>query len=93
MRAALAKSDVQSADVLAEHLIQLSVSYARPFMTSRGLGRIPARFQRFPRDRGELGYYHGLVMGQRQTLLAHNDLTPYRGALVLTPGHFGRRRL
>ena len=50
---------------------------------------ISKKFESLRDERGELRYYHRLLIDHRKTLLAHTDSTPYCGVRVFTRGRFG----
>jgi len=62
----------------------LAVSYARPFVPGKRnpYGELKKPWSQFP-GRADFAEHHRLLIDARNTLLAHNDLTPHRTPLVL----------
>jgi hypothetical protein len=60
-------------------------SYCRPFTTSHAYGRLGGKWERFP-GKPHLKAHHDRLLEQRHTLLAHNDRTEHRAAIVWTRG-------
>jgi hypothetical protein len=69
----------------------LAVSYARPFVAGEGspYGPLDAKWSKFA-DRPELRPLHEKLLLDRRTLLAHNDRTIHRTALVWPRFNEGR---
>lgn len=66
----------------------MTVSYARPFASSRYFGTLPKRWRTFP-DRPDLADLHERLIATRHSLLAHNDATIHRSTVVFGAGVFG----
>jgi hypothetical protein len=95
----LALTDLQSAKRLADLLLArrhdpaleaglmtgLVVSYARPFASSKAIGVLGQRWQRFG-DRTELKAWHRQLLTLRDKLYAHTETTFVREVHVLPPG-------
>lgn len=65
----------------------LVVSYARPFSRSNRIGRIDERFERFEAPEREA--HHKQLLGLRNKLYAHTDVTILRDVIVFPPGAWG----
>jgi hypothetical protein len=86
LRALLAQ--VQPVDISGRAwglLTGMVVSYARPFTKSYAYGKLEPKWARFP-NRPDLAERHKRLLRMRDTLLAHNDLTPHRRVLFFTTG-------
>jgi hypothetical protein len=68
-------------------LTGMTVAYARPFTSSYAYGRLEAKWAKFP-SRPDLLAHHEQLLERRNTLLAHNDLSPHRATVVWTRGAF-----
>jgi hypothetical protein len=66
-------------------LTGMVASYCRPFTTSHAYGRLGDKWERFP-GKPHLKAHHDRLLAQRHTLLAHNDRTEHRAAIVWTRG-------
>jgi len=69
-------------------LTGLAVTYARPFLESRELGRLESKWSEFP-GRADLKKKHDRLIELRKTLLAHTDETSHRRVAVFTRGAVG----
>ena len=61
------------------------VSYARPFSQSSAYGALEEKWSRFD-QRPDLETHHVRLIEHRNTLLAHNDLTPHREVIAFSSG-------
>ena len=69
----------------------LAICYARPFEAGKRnpYGPLEGKWSKFS-DRPDFKKHHKRLIEHRNTLLAHNDLTPHRVSLVWPDFHEGR---
>jgi hypothetical protein len=66
-------------------LTGMVASYGRPFQTSDAYGQLGGKWERF-HGRPDLRAHHVKLLEMRDTLLANNDLTEHRAAVIWTRG-------
>jgi hypothetical protein len=66
-------------------LTGMVASYCRPFTTSHAYGQLAQKWQQFP-GTPHLKAHHVKLLKMRHSLLAHNDLTEHRAAVIWTRG-------
>jgi hypothetical protein len=66
-------------------LTGMVAAYCRPFTKSHAYGRLGNKWERFP-GMPHLKTHHDRLLNKRHTLLAHNDRTEHRAAIIWTRG-------